>query len=193
LTLTVIASVTVVSLIGAVPVISAEFGHRAPVLPLFRPTILAAGLILPTLNVAGVHGLIEGANDSIDALRGGRMRNCDWSYQYDHANGAKKFCTNWKTGHLLVLLKLDGSEDRPLFNKRCMIKYVASERKATDSETTQPKVLPQLCKVVHREHITVRIVVAKEIEGRSFYLGSATPMPKGTLAYASPLRFFLAD
>jgi hypothetical protein len=28
---------------------------------------------------------------------------------------------------------------------------------------------------------TVRIVVAKEIEGRSFYLGSVTPMPKGTL------------
>jgi hypothetical protein len=40
-TLTVTASITVISLIGAVPVISTEFGGRSPVLSLFRPTVSA--------------------------------------------------------------------------------------------------------------------------------------------------------
>lgn len=89
LTLTVIASVTVVPLIGAIPVISVEFGRRASVLPLFRPTILAAALVALTLSVAAVDGLIEGANDFIEALRGGRIRSWHCGYQHDGAKTAK--------------------------------------------------------------------------------------------------------
>ena len=53
MTLTVTASVTVISLIGAVPAISTEFGDPAPVLSLFRPTVSAANLILAALRVVG--------------------------------------------------------------------------------------------------------------------------------------------
>ena len=53
MTLTVTASVTVISLIGAVPVIFTEFGGRAPVLSLFPPTISAANLVLAALPNVG--------------------------------------------------------------------------------------------------------------------------------------------
>lgn len=59
MTLTVTASVTVISLIGAVPVISTEFGGRAPVLSLFRPTVSAANLVLAALPVVGVDYLLS--------------------------------------------------------------------------------------------------------------------------------------
>jgi hypothetical protein len=67
-TLTVTASVTVISLIGAVPVISGVFGGRAPVLSLVRPTVSAANLILAALSVVGAERVIEIANDVVEAL-----------------------------------------------------------------------------------------------------------------------------
>jgi len=69
-TLTVTAPVTVISLIGAVPVISVQFGGRAPVLSLFRPTVSAANLVLATLRVVGADCIIEIANDVVVALNG---------------------------------------------------------------------------------------------------------------------------
>jgi hypothetical protein len=69
-TLTVTASVTVISLIGAVPVISTEFGGRAPVLSLFRPTVSSANLALAALPVVGSDCVIEIANDVVVALNG---------------------------------------------------------------------------------------------------------------------------
>jgi hypothetical protein len=69
-TLTVTASVTLISLILAVPVISTEFGGRAPVLSLFRPTILVANLVLAALPVVGADCVIEIANDVVVALNG---------------------------------------------------------------------------------------------------------------------------
>jgi hypothetical protein len=70
-TLTVTAPVTVISLIGAVPAISAEVGCRAPVLSLSRPTVSA---ILAALSVVGDDYVIEIANDVIEALSGSWMR-----------------------------------------------------------------------------------------------------------------------
>ena len=70
MTLTVTASVTVISLIGAVPVICTEFGGRAPVLFLFRPTVFAANLVLGALRVVGADCVIEIANDVAVALNG---------------------------------------------------------------------------------------------------------------------------
>jgi hypothetical protein len=72
-TLTVTVSVTVISLIGAVPVISAEFGRRAPVLFLFRPTVSPENLILAALSVVGADCVIEIANDIVEALSGSWM------------------------------------------------------------------------------------------------------------------------
>jgi hypothetical protein len=69
-TLTVTVSVTVISLIGAVPVISAKFGRRAPVLFLFRPTVSAGNLILAALTVVGAERVIEIANDVVEAEAG---------------------------------------------------------------------------------------------------------------------------
>jgi hypothetical protein len=49
--------VTVISLIATVPVISTGFGCRAiapPVLPILRPTLSVAGLILPTDLILGL-------------------------------------------------------------------------------------------------------------------------------------------
>jgi hypothetical protein len=69
-TLTVTASVTVISLMGAVPVISTEFGGWAPVLFLFRPTVFAANLVLAALRVVGADCVIEIANDVVVALNG---------------------------------------------------------------------------------------------------------------------------
>ena len=64
MTLTVTASVTVISLIGAVPVKSTEFGGRAPVLSLFRLTVSAANLVL------AADCVVEIANDVVVALNG---------------------------------------------------------------------------------------------------------------------------
>jgi len=69
-TLTVTASVTVISLIDVVPVVSTEFGGRAPVLSLFRPTVSAANLVLATLPVVGADCVIEIADDVVVALNG---------------------------------------------------------------------------------------------------------------------------
>jgi hypothetical protein len=66
-TLTVTASVTVISLIGAVPVISTEFGGRAPVLSLFRRTV-SANLVLTALPVVGADCVVEIANGVVVAL-----------------------------------------------------------------------------------------------------------------------------
>jgi hypothetical protein len=65
-----IAAVPVISLIAAVPIIFTGFGCRpvaVPVLSLLRPTLSAAGLILPMLSVVWVHCVIEVANDVVDA------------------------------------------------------------------------------------------------------------------------------
>ena len=70
MTLTVIASVTVICLIGAVPVKSTEFGGRAPLLSLFRPTVSAANRVLAALRVIGADCVIEIANDVVVALNG---------------------------------------------------------------------------------------------------------------------------
>jgi hypothetical protein len=66
-------SVTVISLIGAVPVIFAEFGRRPPVLSLFRPTVSAEGLILAAPSVVGADRVIGIANDVVEALSGSWM------------------------------------------------------------------------------------------------------------------------
>ena len=68
MTLTATASVIVIPLIGGVPVISTEFGGRAPVLSFFGPTVSAAKLILATLRVLGVECVIEIENDIVVAL-----------------------------------------------------------------------------------------------------------------------------
>ena len=73
MTLTVTAPVIVISLIGAVPMISAELGGRAPVLSLLRPAISAANVILAALSVAGFDCVIEIANDVVEALSGSWM------------------------------------------------------------------------------------------------------------------------
>ncbi len=70
MTLTVTAPVTVISLIGAVPVISVQFGGRAPVLSLFLPTVSAANLVLAALQVVGADCIIEIANNVVVALNG---------------------------------------------------------------------------------------------------------------------------
>jgi hypothetical protein len=69
-TLTVIASVTVISVIGAVPAKSTEFGGWAPVLSIFRPTVSAPNLVLAALRVVGADCVIEIANDVVVALNG---------------------------------------------------------------------------------------------------------------------------
>ena len=67
MTLTATASVTVISLIGAVPVISTEFGRR------YCPTVSAAKVILGALRVVGADCVIEIANDVVVALSGSWM------------------------------------------------------------------------------------------------------------------------
>jgi hypothetical protein len=86
--------------------------------------MLATGLILATLSVVWVHRVIEVANDVVEALGGSRMCNWNCGHQCDGSSGAKGFGTYRKSRHLLVLLELAGSEDRPPFNKRCSISYV---------------------------------------------------------------------
>jgi hypothetical protein len=73
----------------------------APVLFLLRPTlsamgpilptelILAVGLILATLSVAGVHYLVEVTNDIVEALRGSGMCNRKCDHWCDGSSGAK--------------------------------------------------------------------------------------------------------
>jgi hypothetical protein len=114
-----------------------------PVLSLLRPTVSAAGLILPadlmlatglilaTLSVVWVHRVIEVANDVVEALGGSRMCNWNCGHQCDGSSGAKEFGTYRISRHLLVLLELAGSglelagsEDRSPFNKRCSISYM---------------------------------------------------------------------
>jgi hypothetical protein len=66
-TLTATASVTIISVIGAVPVIPTEFGGRAPVLSLFRRTV-SANLVLTALPVVGADCVVEIANGVVVAL-----------------------------------------------------------------------------------------------------------------------------
>jgi hypothetical protein len=113
-TLTIVAAVTVISSIATVPVIFTRFGRRAipvPVLSLLRPTVSAAGLILPadlmlamdlilatglilaTLSVVWVHRVIEIADDVVDALCGSRMCNWNRGHQYNGSSSAKQSST----------------------------------------------------------------------------------------------------
>jgi hypothetical protein len=100
--LTVIISVAVISVIGAVAVMPTEFGRWAPVLPLFRLTVVVAGLVLPAklilsaslilsaLSVVRVHCVIEVANNVVKALSGSWMGSGNCQDQCDSSRGAKQ-------------------------------------------------------------------------------------------------------
>jgi hypothetical protein len=116
-TLTVTASVTVISLIGAVPVISAVFGGRAPVLSLVRPTVSAANLILAALSVVGAERVIEIANDVVEALNRAELEaGCAAGTELSSriaptAQSSPERIEN--LAHLLILMKLTGNEYHP--------------------------------------------------------------------------------